>query len=130
MTIRLKPEVFRMLYRLGRLDGEVSAEESRFLAFLRDTLGEFPDSEIQDHGLPDGVVLAKLAATLSSPEEKEQAYEFAVVLTYLDGEVHPAESQFLKKLAAALNLAADQEERARSRAEAVAQRYRTSQARG
>ncbi len=112
-----KVELLKILLGMAFVDGDYSENEGRLVEFLIDSYGLTPEQEEEVRSQKSGKIdLYELAESISSPEDRRQAYESAFLVALMDGSQDPEESEMLERLREALDLddgvCAEAEERA------------------
>ena len=104
-------------------DGAKDDRERAALKSLAGRLGEgrIDLSDIYDDVLVRKISIADAVRPLTTPETRRQAYETAVAVADADGVHSPAEGAFLRELAAALGLPAQEAQSYVAQADAVAE---------
>jgi uncharacterized protein (DUF697 family)/tellurite resistance protein len=104
-------------------DGGKDDRERAALKSLATRLGEgrIDLTEVYDDVLVRKISVADAVRSLTTPETRRQAYETAVAVADADGAHSPAEGAFLKDLAAALGLPAQEAQGYVAQADAVAE---------
>jgi uncharacterized protein (DUF697 family)/tellurite resistance protein len=104
-------------------DGAKDDRERAALKSLAGRLGEgrIDLSDIYDDVLVRKISIADAVRPLTTPETRRQAYETAVAVADADGVHSPAEGAFLRELAAALGLPAQEAQGYVAQADAVAE---------
>jgi uncharacterized protein (DUF697 family)/tellurite resistance protein len=104
-------------------DGAKDDRERAALKSLATRLGEgrIDLTEVYDDVLVRKISVADAVRSLTTPETRRQAYETAVAVADADGAHSPAEGAFLKDLAAALGLPAQEAQGYVAQADAVAE---------
>jgi len=126
---KLKTEVVRALLALAHADDQVSRDEQRLLDFLLDSYGLTDEDRAALQGPDQHPTLneQELAQQLQTEQEREQAYELAVLLSLMDGEQQFEESEMLTKIKAALHITADHIIQIEMRAKKVYDAYKAKQ---
>ena len=103
-------------------DGANDERERAALKSLAGRLGEgrIDLTDIYDDVLVRKISIADAVRPLATPEARRQAYETAVAVADADGAHSPAEGEFLRDLAAALGLPAQEAQGYVAQADAIA----------
>src|SRR6476646_1560235 len=104
-------------------DGNSDDRERAALKGLVERLGEgrIDLADVYDDVLVRKISIADAVRPLATPETRKQAYETAVVVAAADGATSPTETAFLRELAAALGLPAQDAQGYVAQADAVAE---------
>jgi tellurite resistance protein len=120
-----KVETLKAALGMAFADGELDENESRFVEFLIDTYALTPEEEEAVRSQRSGEVdMAQLAGALTTPEERQRAYETAYLVALLDGQEHPEESAVLAKMREALEIGGSDQVELEARARDVYRRFK------
>ena len=101
-------------------DGNKESEEAERLKIVFQNLGMEFSSALYSRILLGQVQLDEVARVIDTPEQRELAYEMALGICDADGQMVPAERDFLGRLRVALSLDADATNRLNEEGEALA----------
>ncbi len=103
-----KVAVLKTVLALAYADGTLSEPEQRLVDFLIESQRLTPDEQEAVRAQADAQVdLVTLAQTVTDEKERVQAYEFAALVSLMDGVQESAETAMLTQLKPALGIAED-----------------------